>query len=132
MIRGKTKPCPFSLPITEGCKCVGNSVFAMKRITANSTKEEKEFNYQVFLTMDDEDKAPCPFADLIMDKKVAVDCKWNPETHQKMSGNAFVSGSPIYPNLYIGNSKSYQSYPIGNYGDDNIRTIYYGLVGLVD
>jgi len=132
MIRGKSKSCPFGLPITEGCKRIGDSIFTLKRVTANSTKEEKEFNYQVFLTMDDEEKKPCPHADLIMGKKGAVDCKWDPETHQKMSGNTFVSGSPIYPNLYIGTSKSNETYPIGTYGDDNLRTIYYGLVGLVD
>lgn len=103
----------------------------MTQISKDSDgKAEKEYNYQIFLTTKECGK--CPFADLILKDKGAVDCKYNPEDHRKMSGNSFVSGSPIYPNLYIGNSKSYQSYPVNYYSDDNIRSIYYGLVGLVD
>jgi hypothetical protein len=102
----------------------------MKRIKDDSSKEDKEYNYQVFLSIEEESE--CPFADLILEKKGAVDCKYNPEDHQKMSGNSFVSGSPIYPNLYIGNSKSYQSYPVNYYSDDNIRSVYYGIISLID
>lgn len=130
MIRGKYKPCPFGLPIPEACKCVGDSIFTLKKISNKSTKEDKEHNYQVFLTL--ESKEPCPFADLVLDNKDAVDCKYNPEEHKRMSGNSFVSGSPIYPNLYIGNSKSYQEYPIGRYSDDNSRNIFYGIISLID
>lgn len=130
MIRGKSKPCPFGLPIPEACKCIGNSIFSLKRINSESTKEDKESNYEVFLSLNE--KSECPFADLIMEKKEAVDCKWNPEEYRKLSGNSFVSGSPIYPNLYIGNSKSYQSYPVNYYSDDNIRSIYYGIISLID
>lgn len=130
MIRGKNKPCPFGLPIPEACKCIGSSIFSLKRIRPNSSEEEKESNYEVFLSL--EEKSECPFADLIMESKGAVDCKWNPEEHRKLSGNSFVSGSPIYPNLYIGNSKSYQAYPVNYYSDDNIRSIYYGIISLID
>ena len=130
MIRGKYKTCPFGLPIPDACKCAGKSVFSMKRIKDDSSKEDKEYNYQVFLSLEEESE--CPFADLILEKKDAVDCKYNPEEHSKMSGNSFVSGSPIYPNLYIGNSKSYQSYPVNYYSDDNIRSIYYGIISLID
>jgi hypothetical protein len=130
MIRGKYKACPFGLPIPDACKCAGNSVFSMKRIKDDSSKEDKEYNYQVFLSIEEESE--CPFADLILEKKGAVDCKYNPEDYRKMSGNSFVSGSPIYPNLYIGNSKSYQSYPVNYYSDDNIRSIYYGIISLID
>jgi hypothetical protein len=130
MIRGKNKPCPFGLPIPEACKCIGDSIFTLKKISSKSTKEDKEHNYQVFLTLDS--KESCPFADLVMDSKGAVDCKYNPEEHKRMSGNSFVSGSPIYPNLYIGNSKSYQEYPVGRYSDDNSRNIFYGIISLID
>jgi len=130
MIRGKYKTCPFGLPIPDACKCAGKSVFSMKRIKDDSSKEDKEYNYQVFLSLEEESE--CPFADLILEKKDAVDCKYNPEDYKKMSGNSFVSGSPIYPNLYIGNSKSYQSYPVNYYSDDNIRSIYYGIISLID
>jgi len=130
MIRGKYKTCPFGLPIPDACKCAGKSVFSMKRIKDDSSKEDKEYNYQVFLSIEEE--SGCPFADLILEKKDAVDCKYNPEDYRKMSGNSFVSGSPIYPNLYIGNSKSYQSYPVNYYSDDNIRSIYYGITSLID
>jgi len=130
MIRGKYKKCPFGLPIPDACKCAGKSVFSMKRIKDDSSKEDKEYNYQVFLSLEEESE--CPFADLILEKKDAVDCKYNPEDYKKMSGNSFVSGSPIYPNLYIGNSKSYQSYPVNYYSDDNIRSIYYGIISLID
>jgi hypothetical protein len=130
MIRGKSKPCPFGLPIPEACKCIGNAIFSLKRINSNSTNEDKESNYEVFLSLNE--KSECPFADLIMEKKGAVDCKWNPEEYKKLSGNSFVSGSPIYPNIYIGNSKSYQSYPVNYYSDDNIRSIYYGIISLIN
>lgn len=130
MIRGKNKSCPFGLPIPDACKCIGNSILSLKKIDENSSKEDKEDNYEVFLTL--ESKETCPFADLIFEKKKAVDCKYNPEDHKKMSGNSFVSGSPIYPNLYIGNSKSYQAYPVNLYSDDNIRSIYYGIISMID
>lgn len=130
MIRGKYKSCPFGLPIPNACKCAGSSVLSMRRIKDDSSKEDKEYNYQVFLSLEEESE--CPFADLILEKKGAVDCKYNPEDHRKMSGNSFISGSPIYPNLYIGNSKSYQSYPVNYYSDDNIRSIYYGIISLID
>ena len=129
MIRGKYKECPFGLPIPKACKCAGGSVLSMKRIEDGS-KDDKEYNYQVFLSFEEESN--CTFADLILEGKNAVDCKYNPEDHRKMSGNSFVSGSPIYPNLYIGNSKSYQSYPVNYYSDDNIRSIYYGITSLID
>lgn len=130
MIRGKYKTCPFGLPIPDACKCAGKSIFSMKRIKDDSSKEDKEYNYQVFLSLEEESE--CHFADLILEKKDAVDCKYNPEDYKKVSGNNFVSGSPIYPNLYIGNSKSYQSYPVNYYSDDNIRSIYYGIISLID
>lgn len=130
MIRGKHKNCPFGLPIPDACGTVGESILSMTSISKELDDDKKEYNYQIFLTTKECGK--CPFADLILKEKGAVDCKYNPEDHRKMSGNSFVSGSPIYPNLYIGNSKSYQSYPVNYYSDDNIRSIYYGLVGLVD
>lgn len=130
MIRGKNKQCPFGLPIPDACKCIGNSVFSLKRINEDSSESDKEENYEVFLSL--EEKSECPFADLIMAKRGAVDCKWTPGEHKRLSGNSFVSGSPIYPNMYIGNSKSYQSYPVNYYSDDNIRSIYYGIISLID
>jgi hypothetical protein len=130
MIRGKNKQCPFGLPIPDACKCIGNSIFSLKKINEDSTESDKEENYEVFLSIDE--KTECPFADLIMEKRGAVDCKWTPGEHKRLSGNSFVSGSPIYPNLYIGNSKSYQSYPVNYYSDDNIRSIYYGIISLID
>jgi len=132
MIRGKYKSCPFGLPITGGCNCIGESIFELKPITKKSTKEDKEANYEVFLMLEDDSKGKCYFADLVLDDKNAVDCRYNLEDFHKASGNSFVSGSPIYPNLYIGTSKSSGTYPIGTYGDDNIRSVYYGLVGLID
>jgi hypothetical protein len=130
MIRGKNKSCPFGLPIPDACKCAGESVLTMKPISDDSDESDKEYNYQVFLSFNEETE--CPFADMIMENKNAVDCKYNPQDHRKMSGNSFVSGSPIYPNIYIGNSKSYQSYPVNYYSDDNIRSIYYGITSLID
>ncbi len=130
MIRGKYKSCPFGLPIPDACKCVGESVLSMNRIKKDSEQGDKDYNYQIFATI--KDCGACPFADMILDNQKSVDCKYNPEDYRKMSGNSFVSGSPIYPNIYIGNSNSYQSYPVNFYSDDNIRSIYYGIASLVD
>ena len=130
MIRGKYKSCPFGLPIPDACKCIGDSIFYLKKINEESSNEDKEYNYQVFLNV--EERNACPFADLVLEKNNSVDCKFDQNNYKKMSGNSFVSGSPIYPNLYIGNSKSYQSYPVNNYSDDNIRNIYYGIISLID
>ncbi len=130
MIRGKYKSCPFGLPIPDACKCIGDNILSLKRINEKSSKEDKEYNYQVFLNINEE--SMCPFADLILEKNNAVDCKFDKENYKKMSGNSFVSGSPIYPNIYIGNSKSYQSYPVNYYSDDNIRNIYYGIISLIN
>jgi hypothetical protein len=131
MIRGKYKNCPYGLPITKACNSIGGIVNHLIKIDKDSSNQELESNYRVYLSIDEPKK--CPFADRTFKEKKSVDCKWNEDVEVLTSGNDMPNGSPLYPHLYVGNStKSLQSYPLNYYSDDNIRSIYYGLFGLLD
>ena len=134
MIRGKIKNCPFGLPITDGCKSAGNSIFKMIPIESEEDKAHMEYNYRVFLADTDTNgtHSQCPFADLILEKKEAVECSFGEQINSSTSTNIPLEGSPIYPHLYVGNTtRSLQSYPLPYYSDDNIRSVYYGLISLL-
>lgn len=132
MIRGKTQNCPFGLPIPDGCKSAGNSIFKMIPVEKDEEEKHSEYNYRVYLADLEENEGPCPYADLVLDKKNAVDCSYNEQINAKNSTNVALQPSPIYPHLYVGNTtRSLQSYPLPYYSDDNIRTVYYGLISLL-
>jgi hypothetical protein len=132
MIRGKVKNCPFGLPITDGCKSVGTSIFKMIPIEDGEEESSKEYNYRVYLADAEGGHEKCPFADLILEKKEAVECSFGEQINSSTSTNIPLEGSPIYPHLYVGNTtRSLQSYPLPYYSDDNIRTVYYGLISLL-
>ena len=138
MIRGKIKKCPFGLDITKGCKTAGDSIFKMIAIDSDESPEDaREYNYRVMLAVsldqsDASEQRPCVYADLIIESKNSVDCKYGDSINFGAAGNIGFQGSPNYAHLYVGNStNSTNGYPLSYYTDDNPRTIYYGLVGLL-
>lgn len=137
MIRGKTKKCPFGLNITDGCKSAGSHIFKMIPVESSDDEDAKEYNYRVLLAVSLDESyenidKECAYADLILEDRNAVDCKYGDQINFGAAGNIPLNGSPIYPHMYVGNTtRSTQSYPLSYYSDDNIRSIYYGLISLL-
>lgn len=142
MIRGKTKMCPFGLPVTYGCKCAGGlteegsaAISLMKPVTKIKDEdlaiEVIEGNWELLDLV--EKSSRCPYADAIIDDGSAVDCKYNEDSSILPAGNISFSGSPYYPHLYVGNTeKPGYGYPLEYSSDDNeSRTIYQGLYSLI-
>tara|TARA_A200000159_G_scaffold157799_2_gene174356 strand:- start:2372 stop:2806 length:435 start_codon:yes stop_codon:yes gene_type:complete len=143
MIRGKLKTCPFGLSIPGGCKSAGglsakdetSAIFNMVPLEYAKTEEEKghirEDNLEELLLA--EGFEPCPFADLILEDKKSVDCKYDSEQPEIPAGNVGLNGSPAYPHIMVGNMpKPQYGYPISHYSDDNeSRNVYYGLYSLI-
>jgi len=143
MIRGKSKKCPFGLPITNGCKTAG---LVIRRLTpvelADGEEEAKaimEENLEIWneamLAAAGEEIPECPFADMTFKKKI-VDCKYdpdNPDLSTIPAGNVGLNGSPLYPHIMIGNMPEAQyGYPLDYYSDNNeSRNVYYGLYSLI-
>jgi hypothetical protein len=143
MIRGKFHQCPFGLPIPDACKCIGGKVsddgmpvvaYMKPLSTAENDESLKvilEDNIEMFMLTTE--VAACPFADAILEDKSSVDCKYDPNQSRKPAGNVSLEGSPLYPQLMIGNMHSPQyGYPLEYYSDNNeSRNVYYGLFSLV-
>ena len=142
MIRGKTKICPFGLPISQGCVSAGGEsiedelpvISKMVPLTAVSEKDRPkvlEDNLEELLLAENHDL--CPFADRVFEEKDAVDCKFDEETDSAPAGNVGLNGSPIYPHTMVGNMpKPQYGYPITQYSDDNENTsVYYGIYSLI-
>ena len=141
MIRGKSKACPFGLPIAYGCKCAGGSIdgnvsaISLMRPISNSDEdlaiEIIEDNWEHLDLISDAKK--CPYADRIMTDESSVDCKYDPELNIIPAGNISFNGSPYYPHLYVGNTeRPGYGYPLEYSSDDNeSRTIYQGLYSLI-
>jgi len=135
MIRGKTKKCPFGLPITMGCKTAGNAISKMMPLELADDKEgaEEIADDNLELMLMTEEVSKCPFADMILKEKESVDCKYDPKQSTIPAGNVGLTGSPLYPHIMVGNMPEAQyGYPLDYYSDNNeSRNIYYGLYSLV-
>ena len=134
MIRGKTRQCPFGLPISGGCKSAGAAVVQMTELSSENSDEERrdimEENWNQLLLLGD--SKACPFADLIMESGDSVDCKFDRAHGARPAGNVGLQGSPLYPHTYVGNSPEAQyGYPMEYYSDNNNRSVYYGLMQLI-
>ena len=143
MIRGKAKECPFGLPITYACKFAGGvtnsgntsaiSSMTPLSIAQNSDDLKKiiENNLENLLLL--KEGAKCPFADRIFDAKEVVECKFDENQKNMSAGSSGLNGSPLYPQLMIGNMPQPQyGYPLEYYSDNNeSRNIYYGIFSLI-
>lgn len=103
VIRGEgIARCPYGLPVTEACKSVGDSILQMTAI-GQVEKEDRpktaKKNRVIYLTQKTEEK--CPFADQIFEQYDKVNCSWGDVAAGEHSG--YLSPSPFYPNLMIGN-----------------------------
>jgi hypothetical protein len=80
-----------------------------------------------------EEPAKCTFADRIFEHKNSVDCKFTGKMNVMPAGSLPLNGSPMYPQLMIGNmSQPQYGYPLEYYSDNNeSRNIYYGIYSLI-
>ena len=125
MIRGNNKKCPFGLSIPDGCKCIGGLESQMIT-TKDSDFAAIEHNKEMALL----GRGHCKYANIIFEKKNLVNCSFSEQGEQ--ASNIPLDGSPNYPHIYIGNeTRATGTYPEPYYPDDNIRSIYYGLVQVV-
>ena len=142
MIRGKTKGCPFGLPISQGCMMAGGlseedeAPVIAKMVPLGAVDEEVrekvlEDNLEEMLLA--ESPRTCPFADRVFKDREAVDCKFDERSESLPAGNVGLNGSPMYPHIMIGNMpKPQYGYPINHYSDDNENTnVYYGIYSLI-
>jgi hypothetical protein len=133
MIRGKTKSCPFGLPITKGCKCAGEAIASMHPVEGAEDSEKaqiKSSNKALLFSHLSDSCGTCPFADAIYEKTGTVDCKWQEGERPIPAGSVGLQGSPLYPNTYVGEMPKplYSNFPDSEYTDDNIHHTYLGLL----
>ena len=143
MIRGKTKLCPFGLPIPGGCTSAGGlsvedemvvvtKMVPLHLIESDEKRQEMlEENLEEMLLA--EEPKRCPFSDRIYEDREAVDCKFNEKEQSVPAGSAGLNGSPSYPHIMVGDMpKAQYGYPINYYSDDNENTsVYYGVYSLI-
>jgi hypothetical protein len=143
MIRGKTKLCPFGLPVPGGCTSAGGlskedeSAVISKMVPLHLVEDDEqrqailEDNLEEMLLAETPEK--CPFADRVYENKESVDCKFDENQQSLPAGSAGLNGSPMYPHIMIGNMpKAQYGYPINYYSDDNENTdVYYGIYSLI-
>jgi len=143
--RGRSKGCPFGMPITLGCKNVGQKIKTMSTI-----KEEEGLNYSnlesnfkklfYILTGSDKEKRRCPYAKEIDGTKGMVICTFmsnknnsNEEEKAQISQTQFpVEGSPTQINVFDTNptNNGLPLYGDSSFTDDNIREIPLGLANV--
>jgi hypothetical protein len=126
------KPCPFGLPITEGCEFAGNSVTRMCAL--NDVPEEKQekvklANKRIYIYYKENKR--CLFAENIIKKSNTVNCDYG-DTGQGVHSTA-ISGSPLYATQVTGFSVGgLHAYPLGMYGDYyTMRNIPFGMFSLI-
>lgn len=143
MIRGNIHKCPFGLPILDGCLSAGGCPSDSKKSAIsymnplNAAKDSNQMEEIISENLDQlimvEEPAKCPFADRIFENKNSVDCKFTGKQNVMPAGNLPLSGSPMYPQMMIGNMPQAQyGYPLEYYSDNNeSRNIYYGIHSLI-
>lgn len=134
IIRGEgIRVCPFGLPVTDGCKCVGKSIHRLAPLSSvdndvSKTKLSKA-NQLVFLYT--KEKKQCPYASKIIEEFKKVDCNFG-DTAAGMNVPE-IKGSPIYPSTFSGVSLDRLcSFPLGYYADNSeSRNLFFGLFSLL-
>lgn len=132
MIRGKSKGCPFGLPVAFGCKTAGGCVSMMSSVEDIEDAEDKSMsviqNWEILFACDNVKR--CPYADVFVKSEeggFAVDCKFDPNTNSLPAGNVGLNGSPLYPNYYVGDiNVPLKGGPAGYMSDDNNSGLYFG------
>jgi hypothetical protein len=130
MIRGRAKKCPFGLDIPEGCRCAGSAVNMMTQVDnlkGDDAIMAVDENYDIMLSIEEPDS--CIHADVIIDEKEIVECKFDEDRKMAPAGTMGLNGSPHYPHIFSGNAPKVDSaFPVKNYVDDNYNNnAYYGL-----
>ena len=130
-VRDKQRVCPFGLPITDGCKCAGNSLGKMTPImqikkdfdvpvvnNKEALQEIIESNIRIMIwdNQHNEQGAQCKFANIIFEGKDKVECGFGDESN----GLGHVDFSPI-PSYTSYFSSGYAAVPIGFYSEHPVR-----------
>jgi hypothetical protein len=122
--------CPFGLPIPYGCKNAGKLVEKMPPISEVPKEQVKDIeNFNKRLLAWEASEEQCRFA--IEISKGKTECCFGENDSDAVSTKG-LNNSTFYSKVY--NNVAYDglySYPMGNYGDENIsRNLYYGLYSL--
>jgi len=134
MIRGKSKGCPFNLPIPFGCKTAGGCVSMMSEVERDGDPEDAsmvtEDNWNTLFEC--EKVSRCKYADVFLHPEKGgggiVDCKFGEDSDGLPAGNVGLSGSPLYPNYYVGNSLIPTKGDPPHMYDDNQSKNYFGSI----
>ena len=138
MIRGKTKSCPFGLPIPFGCKTAGRCMSMMTSLDGDGGSDDPEDKSMIVAEnlgtlLSCSDASRCSYADLFVNNKdndgVVVDCKFNPSMKEVPAGNIGLNGSPLVLKHYVGDINApLKTGPSGYITDDNNNGLYFGEV----
>jgi len=125
--------CPFLLPISQGCRSVGNAIDKMQAVNDDMSDEEQEKIKEQNLIIWGQASEPgrCKYAaHLFKQKPNFVDCNFG-QIDAGVSPEVSFSGSPYYTQIgeLFGIFGLY-SYPLTYHTDgQEFRNLYYGLTG---
>lgn len=125
----KDSSCPFGLPITLGCKNIGNSIEHLQLANKDDDEQNKEIIQQNLEILNEKienglNLEPCPFSRKILKKHVICDLDGEDE-------NLMPVGSPLYHKPLSGASffGAYMS-PAGFYNDNSVDRNYQTLYSI--
>lgn len=134
-------PCPFGLPISQGCRCAGNLVERMGSIESpmpnvpldkDKVRNLVEVNNMMLRWYTD--CSVCKYAGMLFDENDAiVECNAD-STAAGIHEGPVLAGSPMFYKMYAGvGIDGLYSYPLGYYRDGAIdRGMYYGRYNFPD
>tara|TARA_B100000131_G_C18088035_1_gene601012 strand:+ start:1360 stop:1797 length:438 start_codon:yes stop_codon:yes gene_type:complete len=136
MIRGKSKRCPYGMPIPYGCMNAGDSASIMLEISKDDSEElsEKKMMHNWDLLMQLDEGSACKYADALIksrdnDEVQAVDCKHGEDAQGMPAGNSGINGSSLHPHWFIGDMyQPLKGMPLDYISDDNQYKEYFGSI----
>ena len=125
--RNDDSPCPYGLPISKACSCIGHAIDrfgqASENMPGDDVRDLFEVNQLLFKWLETKGKLPsepCKYAGKLFDNKDVVECNAGTEAAGIHEGNA-LAGSPLYYKMYSGiGIDGVYSFPLGYYADSTI------------
>tara|TARA_R110002020_G_scaffold50716_7_gene143286 strand:+ start:74555 stop:74992 length:438 start_codon:yes stop_codon:yes gene_type:complete len=136
MIRGKTKKCPYGLPVPYGCMEAGDFISVMAPISKDDNAEvaSKKMVHNWDLLMQMDNGSSCKYADALIKSKdddeiEAVDCKHGEDAQGMPAGNAGINPSNLSPHWFVGDMyQPLKGMPLDYISDDNQYKEYFGSI----
>lgn len=133
----ESTPCPYGLPITEGCQAAGETIDNMMPLNKLGEKASDEEKAEVikanqYLLNWRGTGEPCKYAaKLFPSKQNKVDCSYG-DTAAGIRESGALLGSPFYSQHFSGISlDGLYSFPLGFFSDYNLgRSTFYGIYSL--